>query len=266
MSINEGKIRLSDHFTYNRLIRFTMPSIVMMLFTSIYGMVDGFFISNFVGKTPFSAINLMQPAFMMVGAVGMMIGAGGAAIVGKTLGEGDNHRARQYFTFLVVFVLAIGVIMTVAGWITVRHIAMLLGAEGQMLSDCVTYGRILLISMPFFVLHFSMETFFVTAERPRLGLAVTIIGGVTNIALDALFIIVFGWGLLGAAIATALAQIISTGISITYFIIPNKSLLRFTRSTRIYGHVLLNRLRTGHRRWSEISRFPSFRCFITCSY
>ncbi len=239
------RIKLSDHFNYNRLLRFTLPSIVMMVFTSIYSIVDGLFVSNFVGKTPFAAINLVGPVFTILGSIGMMIGAGGTAIIGKTLGEKKSNDANAYFSMLIYIVLAIGVVTAVVGWFAVEPLSHLLGAEGEMLKNCVLYGRILFIPSPFFLLQFSVQSFFVTAEKPKLGLAVTILGGVTNILLDALFIIVFKWGIVGAALATGLSQMLATISALVYFALPNSSLLRLTTKTKIYGRVLFNSITNG---------------------
>ena len=146
------KIQLSEHFTYSKLIRFTLPSVIMMIFTSIYGVVDGLFVSNFVGKTPFAAINLIMPFLMIFGTVGFMIGTGGSALVAKTLGEGDRKRANRLFSMLVYVSVALGVGLSILGIVFLRPISALLGAEGQMLEDCVTYGWIILISLTAFLL------------------------------------------------------------------------------------------------------------------
>lgn len=222
-------IRLSDHFTCRRLLRFTLPSIVMMIFTSIYGVVDGFFVSNFVGKTPFAAINLIMPFLMAFGALGFMIGTGGSALVAKTLGEGKRERANGLFSMLIVVTLAMGALVAAAGMPLLRPAAGALGAQGAMLEDCVRYGGILLPATGAFMLQNVFQSFFITAERPRLGLMVTVAAGVTNMALDALFIMGFGWGLEGAAAATAISQLVGGGIPLVYFLSPNQSLLRLSR-------------------------------------
>ncbi len=232
------RIQLSDHFSYGRLLRFTLPSIVMMVFTSIYSMVDGFFVSNYVGKTAFAAINLIGPVFTIVGSLGMMIGAGGTAIVGKALGEKDQEKANEYFSMFVYIVLLIGAVTAVIGWFAVEPLAKLLKAEGQMLKDCVIYGRINSIGAPFFMLQFSMQTFFITAEKPKLGLFATVFGGVSNMVLDWLLVAVIPWGIWGAAIATTLSQALATTFALIYFARPNSSLLRLTVKTRVYGKVL----------------------------
>ncbi len=222
-------IRLSDHFTCRRLLRFTLPSIVMMIFTSIYGVVDGFFVSNFVGKTPFAAINLIMPFLMAFGALGFMIGTGGSALVAKTLGEGKQEKANALFSMLIVVTLAMGALVAAAGMPLLRPAARALGAQGAMLEDCVRYGGILLPATGAFMLQNVFQSFFITAERPRLGLMVTVAAGVTNMALDALFIMGFGWGLEGAAAATAISQLVGGGIPLVYFLSPNQSLLRLSR-------------------------------------
>ncbi len=238
------RIKLSDHFNSRKLIRFTLPSVVMMIFTSIYSVVDGLFVSNFVGKTPFAAINLIMPLLIIVGALGFMIGTGGTAIVSKTLGEGKKELANQYFSMLVYVTIAGGILFAVFGEIFLPTAAMLLGAEGEMLDNCILYGRILLASMPFFMLQNVFQSFFVTAEKPQLGLAVTIAAGVTNMVLDALFVAVFHFGLAGAAWATAISQTIGGLFPILYFTRKNNSLLRLTRSP-FYGRILLHTCTNG---------------------
>lgn len=234
------RIQLSDHFTYGRLLRFTLPSMIMMVFTSIYGMVDGFFISNFVGKTSFAAINLIYPMFMIIGSVGMMLGAGGTAVIGKTLGEGKRELANKYFSMVVYVVLAFGVFSAIIALFLLRTVAQALGAEGEMLENCVKYGRILCPALPFLMIQFSTQSFFVVAEKPKLGLVATLLGGGTNMVLDALFVAVFKWGLQGAAAATAISQLVTAGFALIYFSRKNTSLLKLTLKTKIYGKTLLN--------------------------
>lgn len=237
--MKKEKIQLSDHFTYSRLVKFVIPSVVMMIFTSIYGVVDGLFVSNFVGKTPFAAINLIFPLIMILGGFGFMLGTGGTAIVAKTLGMGEKKLATEYFTFIIASTAAMGTILSILGIIFARPVAMLLGAEGEILECAVVYARVVLIALPFFMLQNSFQNFFITAEKPKLGLAVTIAAGVTNMVLDALFIAVFDWGLIGAAAATATSQFIGGAVPIIYFATSDKSTLRFCR-TRAYWRVLLN--------------------------
>ncbi len=235
----KAQIQLSDHFTYSKLIRFTLPSIVMMIFTSIYGVVDGLFVSRFAGKEPFAAINLIMPLLIIVGAVGFMLGAGGTAIVSKTLGMKDRERANRYFSLLVYTTAALGVIFGVLGIIFARSVSSLLGAEGEILEYCTTYARIVLLALPFFMLQNIFQSFFIAAEKPKLGLLVTVAAGVTNIVLDALFVGVFSWGLVGAAVATAMSQFVGAIIPIIYFSRKNTSLLRLGR-TEFYGKMLLD--------------------------
>ncbi|MBQ8404626.1 MAG: MATE family efflux transporter [Clostridia bacterium] len=225
------KIQLSDHFDYKKLFRFTLPSIVMMIFTSIYGVVDGFFVSNFVGKTPFAAVNFIMPVLMILGGIGFMFGTGGGALIAKTLGEGKREKANGIFSLLVYSAAALGVLLAVLGIAFMREIAAFLGAEGQMLADCVLYGRIVLLALPFFILQFAFQSFFVTAEKPGLGLASTLASGITNIVLDALFMAVLGFGLAGAAAATALSQVVGGVFPLVYFSMPNKSILRLGKTS-----------------------------------
>ena len=238
------RIQLSEHFTYGKLLRFVLPSVVMMVFTSIYGVVDGLFVSNFVGKTPFAAINLIMPVLMIFGALGFMIGTGGSAIVAKTLGEGKKELAQEYFSLLVYVTMGSGVVITLVGLVGIAPLAAALGAEGEMLEDCVLYGRIILVAMMPYMLQNVFQSLFVTAEKPHLGLWVTVAAGLTNMVLDFVFIVIFHWGLAGAAIATALSQVVGGCIPILYFARPNNSLLRLGR-TRFYGKVLLKTCTNG---------------------
>ena len=222
-------IQLSDHFNYKRLFHFTLPSVVMMIFTSIYGVVDGFFVSNLVGKTSFAAVNFVMPVLMILGAIGFMFGAGGGALIAKTMGEGKHQKANELFSLFIYTAIICGVIITVFSLIFIRPILSLLGARGAMLESCVLYGRIVLTALPLYMLQFEFQSFFITAGKPQLGLAVTVISGVTNMVLDALFMAVFSWGLAGAAAATALSQLIGGIVPLIYFGRPNTSLLRLTR-------------------------------------
>lgn len=237
-------IQLSDHFDYKKLLRFTMPSIVMMIFTSIYGVVDGFFVSNFVGKTPFAAVNFIMPFLMILGAVGFMFGTGGSALIAITIGAGDRRRANRLFS-LFVYVSAIsGILIAVFGFLFIRPIASMLGAEGTLLDQCVSYGRILLPALPALILEYEFLSYFSTAEKPQLGLAFTIAAGVTNMVLDALFVAVFHWGLTGAAAATALSQAVGGIAPLFYFCCPNTSILRLTK-TKFDGKALLKACTNG---------------------
>lgn len=187
-------IQLSDHFNYKKLLRFTLPSVAMMIFTSIYGVVDGFFVSNFVGKTPFAAVNFIMPFLMILGSFGFMFGSGGSALISKTMGEGDNDKAQRLFSLLIYTTAACGVVLAVLGIVFLRSVASFLGAEGTMLDDCVAYGRIILPALPALMLQYEFQSFFITAEKPQLGLAVTVAAGVANMLLDALFTAAFSWG------------------------------------------------------------------------
>lgn len=223
-------IQLSDHFTYKRLLRFTLPSIVMMIFTSIYNVVDGFFVSNYVGKTPFASVNFIMPLLMMLGAVGFMFGTGGSALVSKTMGEGKEEEANRLFSLFIYISIACGIILSVLGMLFIRPIAALLGAEGIMLDNCVLYGRIILLSLPCFILQLEFQSFFVTAEKPQLGLIVTLSCGVTNIILDAILVAGLHLGLVGAAAATVTSEFMGGLIPLIYFLRPNTGRLRLTRT------------------------------------
>ena len=223
------KIQLSDHFTYGKLMRFTFSSIAMMIFTSVYGVIDGLFVSNYVGKTPFAALNFIYPVIMMLGAVGFMFGTGGTALVAIALGEGKKDKANKLFSLFVYTTIICGITLALLGIIFIRPIGMFLGATGELLDLCVLYARIVLMALPMFMLQMEFQNFFVTAEKPQLGLYMTVAAGVTNMVLDWLFIAVFEWGLAGAASATALSQTVGGGLSLVYFIRKNSSLLRLTK-------------------------------------
>ena len=222
------KIQLSDHFTYSKLLRFVYPSIVMMVFTSVYSVVDGYFVSNFVGKTPFAALNLIFPVAGVFGAVGFMVGTGGSAIVARTLGEGRPEDANRYFSMMVEATVASGVVLTLLALWLMRPIAVLLKAEGEMLEYSVLYGCVLSLGLVPFMLQNVFQSFLVAAERPKLGLAVTAAAGVTNMVLDLLFIAVFRWGLAGAAAATARSQAVGGVIPLVYFISGKNDVLRLS--------------------------------------
>lgn len=224
------RIKLSDHFTYKKLIRFVLPSIIMMIFTSIYGVVDGLFVSNFVGKTAFAAINLIMPFLMGLSALGFMIGTGGSAIVAKTLGEKKSKRANEYFSMLIYVTIIGGLVISVTGSILIRPVSSFLGASGELLENCVLYGRILFLSLTPYMLQNVFQSFFVTAEKPKLGLYVIIAAGLTNMLLDFLFIAVFKWGLAGAALATAASEYMGGFLPVFYFSRKNGSLLRLGRT------------------------------------
>lgn len=234
------QIQLSDHFTYRRLIRFTLPTIGMMIFSSIYSVVDGFFVSNFAGKTPFAAINLIMPFLMILSTVGLMFGTGGSAIVAKNFGEGRSDKANHHFSLFVYVAAALSVVFAVVAIIFVRPIASLLGAEGEMLECAVLYSRIILSVLPFNVLQLMFQSFFVTAEKPKLGLVVTVSAGCTNIVFDALLVILLPqeYKLAGAAVATALSQVVGGALPIFYFARKNNSILKLGRAELDFGAIV----------------------------
>lgn len=227
------RIQLSDHFTYGRLLRFTLPSIGMMIFTSIYGVVDGFFISNYAGKAPFSAINLIYPFLMILSTVGFMFGTGGSAIVAKAFGEGKREKGNRYFSLFVYVTLVLGVLFAVLGIVFVPTIARLLGGKGEILDHAVLYARIILLALPFNVLQLLFQSFFVTAEKPQMGLFVTLSAGFTNMILDAVLVILLPqeYKLAGAAIATAMSQVVGGTIPLIYFARKNSSILRLGKTS-----------------------------------
>lgn len=223
-------IQLSDHFNYSKLLRFSFPSIIMLVFTSVYGVVDGFFVSNFVGKTPFTAVNFIMPFLMILGSLGFMFGTGGGALIAKTMGEGKMEKANHMFSLIVYTSVICGIVMAALGIIFIRPLAAALGARGQLLEDSVVYGRIILLAIPAYILQYEFQCLFATAEKPAIGLGVTIGAGLTNIILDALFVAGLSLGLEGAAVATALSQCVGGIVPLIYFARPNQSLLQLGRT------------------------------------
>lgn len=238
------KIKLSDHFTYSKLLRFVFPSIIMMVFTSIYGVVDGLFVSNFAGKTAFASINLVMPFVMILGGIGFMIGTGGTALVSKVLGEGKKEKANEIFTMMIIFTLLLGALLSVIGVISMPWVAKFLGATEEMMADCVIYGRIVTGFTVAFMLQNVFQSFLIAAEKPKLGLLATVLAGITNMSLDAIFIIVFKWGVAGAAIATGLSQCVGGIFPLIYFLRKNSSLLRLTK-TKLEIKPILNACGNG---------------------
>ena len=224
------QIKLSDHFTYKRLFRFVLPSIIMMVFVSVYGVVDGLFVSNFAGKEEFTAVNLIFPFPMLLGAFGFMIGTGGSALVSITLGEGKKKEANESFSLLIYVTMIVGLVLTVMGVLFTEKIALLFGAEGEILEYCVTYGRLLFLALVPFMLQNVFQSFLVTAEKPTFGLIITVISGVTNMVLDYIFIGILDGGVVGAALATGISQVVGGLIPLVYFILPNKSLLKLGKA------------------------------------
>lgn len=238
------KIKLSDHFTYSKLLRFVFPSIIMMVFTSIYGVVDGLFVSNFAGKTAFASINLVMPFVMILGGIGFMIGTGGTALVSKVLGEGKKEKANEVFTMMIIFTFLLGALLSVIGVISMPWVAKFLGATEEMMADCVLYGKIVTGFTVAFMLQNVFQSFLIAAEKPKLGLLATVLAGITNMALDAIFIIVFKWGVAGAAIATGLSQCVGGIFPLIYFLRKNSSLLRLTK-TKLEIKPILNACGNG---------------------
>ncbi len=230
MTTMKTTIQLSDHFTYNKLLRFTLPTIIMMVFTSIYGVVDGFFVSNFAGKTAFASVNLIFPFIMILGGLGFMVGTGGTALVSLVLGTGERERANRYFSMMIYLTLILGILVSVIGILFTRPMASFLGATPEMMEDCVVYGRIVFGFIVTFMLQNVFQSFLIAAERPKLGLAATVGAGVTNMFLDALFVGVFRWGVAGAALATGISQCVGGLFPLLYFIRPNTSLLKLVRT------------------------------------
>ena len=239
------RIKLSDHFDYRRLLRYSVSAICMMLFTSIYAIVDGFFVSNYCGKTPFAALNLIYPVIMLISTVGFMIGTGGSAVVARTLGEGDKPRAERYFSMFVYSAIVLGITFTLLAQLFLPEISKLLGATGKIFDNTIIYARIVLLSTPALVLQVMFQTFFNTAEKPKLGFLVTVISGGANIVLDFLFVGAMGYGIAGAAWATVVSEYLGGIIPLIYFFMPNDSLLHMTKTVfepRVLGHACWNGL------------------------
>lgn len=237
-------MQLSGHFGFRRLLKYTVPSIIMMIFTSVYGVVDGFFVSNYTGKTSFAAVNFIMPVLMVLGCVGFMFGTGGSAVISKTMGEGDRKKASEIFTFIVIASAVLGTALAVIGMFVLKPLAVLFGADGRLLTDSVFYGKIILAALPFYVLQFEFQCLFATAGKPKLGLFVTAAAGIANMVLDALFVAVLKWGLGGAAAATAISQVFGGIIPVIYFARKNTSLLRFVKF-RFDGKVLFKTCTNG---------------------
>ena len=220
---------MNRHFSMSALLKYTFPVICMMIFTSLYEVVDGFFVSNFVGKTALAAVNLAWPVVMILATIGLMTGTGGSALVAKTRGEGDDARANRYFSMLVIFTVILAVILAVVGQLALVPLIGAFGAEGALLDESIVYGRVLLLALPFYALQFAFQIFYSTAGKPNYGFYVIVAAGVTNVVLDWLFICLFGWGIAGAAIATALGQVVGGLVPLVYFIrAHNSSFLRLS--------------------------------------
>lgn len=237
-------MQLSQHFTCRRLLRYCLPSIIMMVFTSVYGVVDGFFVSNFAGKTPFAAVNFIMPILMILGCAGFMFGTGGSALIGMALGEGDNKKANNIFSLVVYSSIVCGVVLAIIGLVILHPVATLMGAEDEMLRQCLIYGGIFLAGLPFYILQYEFQCLFATADKHKLGMYVTIIAGCTNIVLDALFVAVFPWGVAGAAVATVISQIAGGIIPLVYFLRKNDSPLCLTKCS-FDGRALLKTCTNG---------------------
>ena len=217
------QLSISDRFNYSRLLRFTFPSVVMMLFTSVYVIADGFFVSNFVGKTALASVNFAYPILMILGCIGFMFGTGSSALISKKLGEGQEKEASDIFSFIIIFSLILGVALTVIGLLFIEDILVLMGATGELLENSTIYAKIIVSSLPFYILQYEFQCLLVTADKPRLGLVVTVLAGLTNIVFDALFIVVFKWGITGGATATAMSQVVGGLVPLIFFLRKNNS-------------------------------------------
>ena len=224
------KIQLAEHFTYKKLIKFTIPTIIMMIFTSIYGVVDGIFVSNCVGSDAFASVNLIMPILMIFGTVGFMFGTGGSALVSKTIGEGKREKAREYFSMLIYLLIIIGLVFTVMGIVLIKPASVLLGADDAMLENCMIYGKVILIFLVAFILQNAFQSFLIVAEKPTFGLVISVITGVMNMGLDWLFMYVLKMGVLGAGLATGMSQLIGGIVPLVFFMRNNGTVLRLTKA------------------------------------
>ena len=236
--------KLSDHFTFQKLMRFTLPTMLMMVFTSVYSVVDGFFVSNFAGETPFAAVNFSMPLLMILWAPGFIFGSGGSALISKTLGEGQPEKANRQFSLFVYFTAALGLLLGVAAFIFMRPLLVAIGGSGELLDYSVLYSRIIALSIPFGVLQVIFQSYFSVAEKSRVGLWVTIGSGVANMILDLVFVGLFKWGIVGAAAATFISQVVGGGVPVIYFVRKNTSLLRLGK-TRWDGRALVRGATNG---------------------
>ena len=249
-----SRIHLSEHFTYSKLLQFTLPPIVMNIFASLYIIADGYFVANFVGKTEFAAVNLIMPVLNILGTIGYMFGVGGSALIAKKMGEKNQDRANRLFSLIVLVSSCLGVLMMVAGFIFMPQVTTMLGAEGQLLEDSVLYGRIFILALPAWIWVYEFQLFFITAEKPRLGLAVTVLAGLSNIAFDAVFIVGFQWGLAGAAAASALSQIVGGVFPLIYFLRKNDSLLALVKPVWD-GRAVVKSMTNGSSEFMEEAAF-----------
>ena len=230
------KIRLSDHFTFKKLLKAALAPMLMMVFTSLYTIVDGVCISNFCGKESFAGVNLIFPIIMIVGGLGFMLGTGGSALVGKLLGEKKDLEARQTFTMTIIFTILIGLTITIAGVLLIETLvyAMTSVATGdisqKMIDEAILYGRLLMAGQVFFMLQNVFQSFFIVDEKPVLGFVFILIGGLTNIVLDILFIGVCKWGIIGAAAATICGYLSGSLGPIIYFLIRKNDYIHFERT------------------------------------
>lgn len=238
------KIQLSDHFTYGRLLRFMLPSIIMMIITSIYSIVDGLFVSNLVGELALSAVNIVFPITMIIGSFGFMLGTGGSAVVARTLGEGKEELANRYFSMIIMVVVLLGAFLTVLSVIFVEPLVRLAGASDLLMEDSIVYGRIMLAGSVAFMLQTTFQSFFVVAEKPHMGLALTIAAGVTNMILDYVFIKVMEMGIAGAGLATIIGYAVGGMIPLVYFICKKDNGIRLVRP-KFYGNILLKSCTNG---------------------
>ena len=224
---------MEGHYGYRRILKEMWPMVLMLMVTSVYSIVDGWFISNFAGSTAFAAMNIIWPAIAIISALGLMVGAGGSALVSKTFGEGDDERANHIFTMLIKLTFIAGAVISAALFVVMKPLAAALGAEGEMVRYAVIYGRILTAALPVYMLQMAMQPFYMVAGRPELGTITSIACGLTNIALDALFVAGLGWGLTGAAVATAASFIVGGCIPAAFFASKrNKTPLRFLKDSR----------------------------------
>lgn len=215
--LRKEKISLADNFDLRRLLKFVMPSVIMMVVSSVYVVVDGFFVSNFVGDKAFASVNIIMPFIMILSSIGYMFGTGGSAFVSMLMGQGKDEKANRVFSMLTYVLIIVGISVSIIGFIFVKPIAVMLGASPEMLPLCIKYTRISMISLTCFMLQNFFQSFLVTAEKPKLGLLVMVLAGINNIVFDAIFVGFLGFGVEGAAVATVMSECIAGLVPILYF-------------------------------------------------
>lgn len=215
---------IAQKFNVFSLLKFALPTMVMMVFMSLYTIVDGIFVSRLVGSNALSAVNIVYPVINLLFAFGIMLSTGGSAIVARQLGEKKETEAQENFSLIALVSVLVGVVILTAGMLFLESLCKVLGATPLILTDCKVYLGVLLLFGPLTMLQMFFQVFFVTAGKPALGLILTILGGVANVVLDYLFMGPMGFGVLGAALATGLGQAIMAVVGVIYFFIVKNTI------------------------------------------